>query len=109
MLSRRSGIGAPVNISVVPLARRSSAMGERSSPSTTATRRGSPCSANSACSASRQACRFTPPAFTTTRMRRAAISAASGRITWVMKSPAKPASGDFAFIRDRIAMVTSAR
>ena len=108
MLSVRGGSAAPSSsddTSPSISARRAC----RSSPVTSAMRSDTPAASNARRSASRQASGLTPPALATTRMRRAAISSASGAITSVTKSTAYPLVGSLARAAARIDIVISAR
>ena len=88
MLAVRFGNGAPLNISVMPRARNSSARAARSSPSTTPIFSAMPSSAATCASASRHASGFTPPALATTRMPRAFSCGSSDFIVMCTKSVA---------------------
>ena len=84
MVTVMGGRSAPVSSSLQSL--NWSRRPLRSSPSTRAMFISTPASANTFCSASRQARGFTPPALLITLIFFSLISRASGAITWVTKS-----------------------
>ena len=102
------GIGAPLNISVVPALASSPALLCRLSPCSTAIFRFTPAFSQAAAMAAAQAAGFTPPALLITRMFLAAMSPSSGASTST-KSLAKPSCGFFMRAPAMIDMVISAR